>query len=58
MKQIERSLRRLVNPVSTGLTVAWCHSRVFRWALRREIRILTEMPATRRTRRKASSKHV
>jgi len=48
MNELERSLRRIVNPLSTGLTRARCHSPLHRWALRREVGILTEMPKSRR----------
>ena len=49
VNRIDRFLRRLVNPVSTGLTRAWCDSPLYRWALRHGIRFLTEMPKSRRT---------
>jgi hypothetical protein len=51
VNSFERSLRRAVNPLSTGLTGAWCHSRFRQWALRREISLLTEMPRTRHQRK-------
>ena len=56
MNRFERSLRRAVNPLSTGLTRAWCSSRLFRWAVRNRVSLLSEMPGTRRQRRSSSRK--
>jgi hypothetical protein len=50
----ERSLRRAINPLSTGMTRTWCGSRLFRWAVRRNVSLLSEMPRTRRQRRSAN----
>jgi hypothetical protein len=56
MKRLERKLRRALNPLSTGLTRAWCNSHLFRWAVRNEVSLLSEMPGTRRQRKSSSRK--
>ncbi|HUX04954.1 MAG TPA: hypothetical protein VMV53_08660 [Acidimicrobiales bacterium] len=48
MNEWERTLRRFVNPVSTGLTGAWCRSPILRWARRHEVGPLLHMPRFRR----------
>ena len=54
MSNLDRSLRRAVKPLSTGLTRAWCSSRLFRWAVSRGVSFLSEMPGTRCQRRSPS----